>query len=117
MHKCLNCNKEFKISFRSNEKFCSHACAIAYHNNKRKVERFCVVCGKKLTGKQKRFCSDECRHRQHTLNQMEELKGFREVNLPEEKPKPKPKIPAHEVEKIARAEGLTYGQCVAKYGF
>lgn len=62
---CLFCGKEITDGdYR--KKFCNHSCA-ASHNNKGTVRngterknKFCLCCGKPLTGNQTKFCSHEC---------------------------------------------------------
>lgn len=66
MNSCLECGID-----TDNPKFCSRSCSVTYHNRvspKRKTNtkaiNNCVVCGKKLTDKQKwlrqRYCSRVC---------------------------------------------------------
>ena len=116
MPKCKQCGKEFKFRFRSNEIFCSEECCKAFHGIVRKKERFCVVCGEKLKFKQQKYCSDICRNKAATLRQME--KGLvEEKEVPKVvKKRKKPKYTLDQVQALARQEGLSYGQYVAKYG-
>ena len=58
----LNCNKSF--SRAPNDAltvnlFCSHSCAATFHNNPRKINKICPVCGKKFYGDNK-HCSRKC---------------------------------------------------------
>lgn len=59
MNYCLNCGKE-----TTNPKFCCQSCAASYNNRQRKkVERFCKICGIKIgegTNCRKQYC-DNCR--------------------------------------------------------
>lgn len=80
---CLNCGKEIDFEHRYN-KYCSKSCAAEVNNklypkkkkgNVNKHERkypedrvykeenqnYCVVCGNKLKGNQKKFCSKYCK--------------------------------------------------------
>lgn len=67
--KCAHCGKEF--TGRGGSKFCSDECRKAVINQERAAEksklngRFCKVCGKALTGRQRTVCSKECEGRRH----------------------------------------------------
>lgn len=83
---CPVCGKEIDFEHRAN-KYCSSSCAAKVNNvlypkkkkinaNKRKYpetrkyeekDLYCVVCGKKLTGNQKKFCSDKCKRKFYSL--------------------------------------------------
>ena len=124
MPKCLNCGDEFKYRFRSNEKFCSSECCHKYHNEAKKATsiKVCEICGKKLNGFKKKYCSDECRYKSQLERQRNkyetELKSIysEEKTLKKKRGRPKKKISLAEINKLAREEGLNYGQYVAKYG-
>ena len=120
MPKCINCGKNFKIKFRSNEKYCSVECGQQYYRNTHKEPRYCVICGKELTGRQRSYCSEECLKRSKVLFAMEAHKE--EYKKPEAEVKPKKKRGKlkkgqrlQDINALARAEGLTYGQYCAKY--
>lgn len=120
MPKCINCGKEFKIKFRSNEKYCSVECGQQFYRNKNKEQRFCIVCGKELPPRRRSYCSDECRHKGIIAWQMEQHKEEYKKPKAEEKPKRKrgrpKKMPSlSDINALARAEGLTYGQYCAKH--
>jgi len=68
---CKECNKE--ITSKYGKDFCCSACAARYNNKRRKKsvhekednavsKRYCIVCGKELTGKKIKYCSDECKN-------------------------------------------------------
>lgn len=120
MPKCKLCGKDFKIRFRSNEVFCSEECCKAFHGIRAKKDLYCVICGKKLSGKNKKYCGETCRRRAATLRNMEEMKELSEskdVETPKViKKKRKPKLTLVQIAVEARKEGLSYGQYVAKYG-
>lgn len=67
--KCAHCGKEF--TGRSGSKFCSEECRKAAINQERAAEksklngRFCKICGKPLTGRQRTVCSVHCASRRH----------------------------------------------------
>lgn len=119
---CAYCGTEFKHTFRGPKKFCSKECGMKFHNEKNAKGKICKVCGKHFKGGRIYYCSPECAAvaarenvKKSTLADLAEMKQMRTAPKPK-KPK-KPKISAAEVETIARAEGLSYGQCVAKYGY
>lgn len=64
--KCLWCGKDFYVTFRSTTtKYCSKECGRKFHNNKqknerKKTERFCIGCGKKIKKRGYRYCGEEC---------------------------------------------------------
>ena len=125
MHKCLYCGKPIKIRFRKTEKFCSNECCQKYHrekNQKSRKNKYCVVCGTELKGRQKQYCSSECRMKfviqhQMEINKEQYKKPKAEVKVePKKRGRPKKKITLEEINERARAENLTYGQYVAKYG-
>ena len=97
-----------------------------------RVEKKCVICGKEYmpnTHNQK-TCGKEC---SQILNKQRRDEHIREVEAKKamgtyenpwhktyEKPKPrkrqpKPKLSVVEIAVLARKEGMTYGQYVAKY--
>lgn len=55
---CLGCNSDFKPG-TYNQVFCNKECKINYLQNKENGLT-CIICNKKLVGKQKRVCSDAC---------------------------------------------------------
>ena len=116
MPKCLYCGKEFKIQLRSNEKYCSADCRKLYHRYKDKPPKYCAVCGKEFKGRSYYYCSDECR--QKVIEQRQKNRNRNEHKKVEVKPKKRKKLKytIEQVQKLARAEGLSYGQFVAKYG-
>lgn len=63
---CTECAVGFDRSFsdakRSENLFCSQACA-AIHNNKRRIQigpTFCLACGDELSYRNKKYCSNAC---------------------------------------------------------
>ncbi len=77
--------------------------------------RKCVICGNIFVGRpNKKYCCSECRRKAQTEKKAKECKKPKEI----ETKKPKRKLGSLSLEQInkrARAEGLTYGQYVAKY--
>lgn len=82
---CPVCGKEIDFDHRAN-KYCSSSCAAKVNNTlypkkkklnsgkrdypeTRKYEEnglYCVVCGEKLTGNQKKFCSERCKRKYYS---------------------------------------------------
>ena len=60
---CQHCGKEFMAHEwrikQGKAKYCSRDCSL---EAKRPIPKFCVVCGAKITGAGKLFCSQECRY-------------------------------------------------------
>lgn len=121
---CLQCGNEFKYKFRKTEKFCSKECCQLYHRNKNKKKRYCEICGKELTGRQKVNCSPECRriaknNRNKKMNSVDYKKPEAEPCVEQNEPsvEKNESFPSLEqVAKLCNELGLTYGQAVAKYG-
>lgn len=75
---CLNCGKELK---KGQNKFCSSSCAASFNNKKRgkrseetkkKISESlkskyepnrCIICGNIIDNRRKKYCSDECKHK------------------------------------------------------
>ena len=100
---CRNCGKEF-VRERNCQKYCSVQCRDEYYKkeNRNLTNKYeCKWCGKTfISDRKKKYCSAECRNKaQH----------------PRKGPK-KVKLSLAAINALARAEGLNYGQYVAKYG-
>lgn len=107
MKKCEWCDKPFEPTGNA-QKFCSKNCARKAFNarmyNKEKVI-VCENCGKEFTTfRRKTYCSDECR-----------LMSYGRVKKQRKKEPPKPKLTLAQVNAMARAEGLSYGQYMTKF--
>lgn len=61
---CRNCSIEFESKPWTNPEkaFCSRKCSVTYHNQFRKITRYCVQCSQELTKTQKKYCSHRCQH-------------------------------------------------------
>lgn len=135
VRKCIKCGKEY-FAISTAQRYCSEAC--------RKPEasqpvRCCITCGKVLTGSRKRYCSKDCnpnrnksirtckicgkvltgKHRSYCSSYCEGIKDYNqpltaeEAYIPrEEKPSNAPNIV--EICSKAKAEGLSYGEYMAK---
>lgn len=85
---CKECGKE--ITSKWGKDFCCSACAAKYHNkhrdkfvykiiasklkkDKKIEEKYCIICGKKLEGHQRKYCSLSCRNRSKYLNEGQEM--------------------------------------------
>jgi len=60
---CLKCGEETK-----NPKFCSTSCAASFNNKttKKKEDRFCFICGKKLHNRLLKYCSYSCQQKNYS---------------------------------------------------
>lgn len=80
--------------------------------------RECIWCGESFLTKYKQsvYCSEECK--KLARNKQRQLCYFAHKNDVKEKPvvKQKKKMTIEEVCKLAKAEGLSYGRYVEKYG-
>lgn len=105
---CKWCGNVFSPT-HNRQTYCSADCAKEMSKaRKHKPERelICDGCGKQFTANRKRaYCCNECR--------MEANGRYRKQ---QKKEKPKPKYTLAEINARARAERLTYGQYMAKYG-
>lgn len=106
---CEWCGKAFE-TIRYQQKYCSAECAKEmYKARAYKTEKVCVCgfCEKEFkTMRVKTYCSNECRYAANGQK--------KEVN--KDKGKTKPKVSLAELNARARAEVLSYGQYMAKYG-
>lgn len=76
----------------------------------RSATLICKYCGKEFYGKiRAEYCSDECRHQV----QLEQKRRYREKKNRNHKRD----LSLTNLAALARNEGLTYGQYVAKYGY
>ena len=135
---CLNCGKEFKITFgRSTRKFCCTDCCRKYHNEKIKQERmrnkkpkpvikkepkYCLICGKELPSNRVSYCSDECAYKGKvswlSKRHREEYKKPKAEELPKPKRKrgrPKKGISLEQAAKLAKKEGISWGEYYQKH--
>lgn len=98
---CMQCGKKF-IPKVYNQQFCSLECK----NFKR--DRYCIYCGKKLTANKSKYCSVKCK------NEYNKQGGCIVIHKGR---KQKKTNALADLNAKARAEGLTYGQYMAKYGY
>ena len=111
---CKCCGKPFETD-KNSQGLCSQECRIEsiktkqkeYHMRKRLSQtQICDYCGKEFhNGRRRQYCSNECRL---AANGRGDIKQY-------EIKKIKPKLSIGEVNKLAREEGLTYGEYCAKY--
>ena len=117
---CEICGKELTGRKR---KYCSNECRMIANGV---TEKVCKVCGKPLPKNKLTYCSEECSKKAHK----EYMREYNEKRANELRGKPKARKPFPkkkrstqeknylsfaEVCKRAREEGLSYGQCVARY--
>ena len=106
--KCLVCGKKFEVPTTRNgakRKYCSAECRRKVLNEKKKYARqhVCKFCGKLLPDGTTKYCSMDCEHK--AINNGARKRG-----------RPRKPLSIGEICILARAEGLTYGQYVSKYG-
>jgi hypothetical protein len=113
---CAYCKLPFDTN-RNAQQYCSLSCSSSsrktrdeeyYIRKQLSLKMECAFCGKTFVhGRRKQYCSNECRLQANGRGGLKDyLSDVKHA---------KPDIPADEVERRARAEGLTYGQYVAKY--
>lgn len=105
---CEWCGKAFE-TIHNGQKYCSAECGKEmYKVRMYKTERVlvCGWCEKEFVSMRKKtYCSNECRY---------EANGRKRKQTAKSK-KTKPKFTLAQVNAMARAEGLSYGQYMAKY--
>ena len=112
---CPYCGGTF-TRFKTAQKYCSAGCRIKARNEKaaaelRQTKRYCQVCGNELPGARKRYCSNECAKVSNSR-----LSYSRYQELKHQKIK-KDHLSIAEVNELARAEGLSYGQYFNRHGY
>jgi Fe-S-cluster-containing dehydrogenase component len=103
---CKYCGKEFGTN-KSAQMYCTKQCQIKanYKPPKKQLQYICEFCGGKFrSDRKKKYCSDICRERA-----CRHLKTKSQRN--------KPTLSLEDINALARAEGLTYGQYFARYGY
>ena len=116
MKKCKHCGEKIKIGFVKRMKFCSVECRNAYYKAQSQKDRKCLICGGQLTGTQSKYCSNECSKKAAAKKQTEKNERYKKPPTVERKKAKKPSLSLAQVNELARAEGLNYGQYCAKYG-
>jgi hypothetical protein len=60
--------REGKVTQTRKKKFCNSSCAASFNNKttKKKEDRFCFVCGKKLNKRLKKYCSYHCQQEDYS---------------------------------------------------
>ena len=109
MKNCEWCEKPYEPTGNA-QKYCCTNCNRKAHNarmyNKDKV-CICEVCEKEFTTlRRKSYCSNACR-------MVANGRGLKEKKAAQKKTKPK--MTLAQVNALARAEGLTYGQYMARH--
>lgn len=83
-------------------------------------KKYCLCCGKELTvvrkaGRKKDFCDRNCANRYHNAIHRSFYKNNRPVKTPPRGKKPK--LSLAEVNALARAEGMSYGEYLMRHGY
>lgn len=65
IYNCENCKKEFIAKSVHHTRFCNRKCALAFHYEQTKKQRYkyCSICKKPLNGVQKLVCSEICKEK------------------------------------------------------
>lgn len=69
---CQYCNGAIAYKARFENKFCSSSCAATYHNQNRKVQKYCLHCNKEIVYENK-YCSMDCLRGYNWKNTKEKL--------------------------------------------
>jgi predicted nucleic acid-binding Zn ribbon protein len=119
--KCKYCGKDIPVNFKYRV-YCSRECSSAFYNRKGKQNTECIICGKPLPPLRRSYCSDECARRSKICREEEYNKEqykkpkAEEQKKPKKRGRPKKNSTLAGINELARAEGLSYGQYVGKYG-
>lgn len=120
MPKCMYCGKEFKMNLKGNQKYCSQKCCEGWYRHKKPKEiKYCAICGREVEDTKRLYCSPDCSYEAMLRRQSAYKSIYKKPKAEEPKKKrgrPKKMTSLAEINELARAEGLNYGQYVAKYG-
>jgi predicted nucleic acid-binding Zn ribbon protein len=100
----------------NSSKYCSKKCAnAAYYKHQRETNpSYCIVCGQLISNiKYRKYCSEECKKKGIQMNNK---KFYENLRKEKEKRQKKNAMVLSEISRLAREEGLTYGQYVLKHG-
>ena len=117
MKHCKFCGKDLLVGFGNRKSFCNDECYKKFYGMKKEKSVACEMCGKSLTGLRRTYCSDECQKKSKLSERYDEHKKPQATTYPvnvKKQDRPK-KMTLAEVNELARAEGLSYGQYVAKH--
>lgn len=108
------------IKFGGRWAFCSDECLKKFYGRKNSKLESCEMCGKPLTGQRRTYCSEECQKQSKKQERYEEYKKPMATTYPvvvvKKRGRPKKKLTLAEVNELARAENMSYGQYCAKHG-
>lgn len=127
---CAECGEEYE-THHSNGKFCSRACRVKWFNRQAAEKRLedpklhtvvCRTCGKEFLHKNPsvRYCSVECRRAaEHAKRQKQDQTGRKHAeehrrNVRNTMARLKRKSTVAAVNAAGRAQGLSYGQMMAR---
>lgn len=119
MRQCKYCGKDMTIEFGNRKSFCNDECYKKFYGVKKAKLVACEMCGKPLTGQRRTYCSDECQKKSKQSERYDEYKKPQATTYPvivKKRGRPKKSTTLAGINELARAEGLTYGQYVGKYG-
>ena len=120
MSYCKYCGEKIKIHFGKQTLFCSDKCRKAYYYRYGRTNKKCAVCGQELTGRKRSYCSTECARKAKSKYEYEyhkdQYKKPKAEATSKKRGRRKKTDPIAEINAKARAEGLSYGQYVGKYG-
>ena len=106
---CKYCGKEIKREKgkKGARVFCSPECRMKWYGRQSKPpqKRYCLICGKPLTGRRRVYCSDECAEKAKTYPLPAETISSSQKNV----------LSISEINAIALREHLSYGEVVNKY--
>lgn len=105
--KCLMCGKEFLKKCNS-QKYCSEECRLKDYYKKKNPEKeiICECCGKTfITHCKKKYCSEKCRRIANSPSKKPSKRNSRKRNN---------FISLNDMARIARENGISYGQLVAQ---
>lgn len=109
---CEACGKKFETNTLK-QKYCSHKCATTAYRIKKRSEIFrqvfnkekytCRWCGKQFdSSTPAEYCSADCRKAHRANRKTSNKKNMKEIVR---------------INELARKEGLTYGQYLARHGY
>ena len=104
--KCPECGKMFETEGKSRKTYCSVECREKHYAKTKKPKLYyqCEYCGKVYEqGSTNPYCSDACKNMYSSGRAKNTGRKNKALSIVD-------------ISKLAKAEGMTYGQYVAKYG-
>ena len=103
--KCPECEKMFEKR-TPRQTYCCVECRVKHYekNKPPKLYYQCEYCGKVYKqGSENQYCSDECKSKYASGRDKKRVRKKKPLSIAE-------------INRLAKAEGLTYGQYIVKYG-